>query len=77
MTNLIATIIVTFTTNWTTISTTYPTCTNIGCLVFHQPVQHQVGSVSSNIVAVIEWKGTQIQATLESSVSERISRDTF
>lgn len=77
MTNLLATIIVTFTTNWTTTATTHNTCTNIGCLVYHQPLHHQIGAVSSNIVAVIEWNGTQIRTTLESSITERISRDTY
>jgi hypothetical protein len=67
MTNLIATIIVSISTNWTTVSTTYPAqCDVPGCLVLHLPTENQVAIVSSNTVAIIDWKGVKVKAVLES-----------
>lgn len=67
MTNLLATILVTITTNWVTVSTTYPApCGMEGCLVYHPITDNQVGTVMSNTVAVIEWRGRKVETVLES-----------
>jgi len=67
MTNLLATILITITTNWTTVSTTYPApCGMTGCCAYHMVTVNQVGTVTSNTLAVTEWKGRKVETVLES-----------
>lgn len=73
MTNLIASILFTITTNWTTIETTIP---NISAgngatyAVMVYPRLTQMGRVYSNVVASVEWGGKTNQFTLESKEIE-------
>jgi hypothetical protein len=70
LTNFIATILFTITTNWITVSTTYPNTSaepnGFTYLVFQPPIDNQIGIVKSNIIVIIEWKGQKIETTLES-----------
>lgn len=78
MTNLLATLLVTITTNWVTVSTTYPApCGMVGCCVYHAVTDNQVGTVMSNTVAVIEWKGRKVETVLESVEVGREERKTW
>lgn len=80
MTNLLATIVFTLTTNWTTTSIERPVENNPQGFVY--PVMrydtlHQTGTVMSNIVARIEWKGQTKEVLLESiKIGEPIYRTT-
>lgn len=75
MTNIIATIIISISTNWTTISTTYPApCDMPGCLVLHPPTENQVGVVMSNTVARFELRGREVELILEAVEIGRTSR---
>lgn len=78
MTNLLATILVTITTNWTTVSTTYPApCGVQGCTLYHMATDNQDGSVRSNTIAIVEWKGRKIEALLESVEIRREQRQRY
>ena len=73
MTNLLAMILVSITTNWTVstnwvkVGTTYPVpCGKAGYCVYHALTDNQVGTVMSKTVAVIEWKGRKVEVALES-----------
>lgn len=75
MTNIIATVIISITTNWTTVSTTYPApCDIPGCLVLHLPIKNQVGIISSNTVARFEICGRDVEQVLGSAEVGRITR---
>ena len=72
MTNLIATIIITISTNWTTIAETRPTIPNGADLWTYgnvSVVEHQAGIVSSNVVAVVEWAVPETRATIKRRVT--------
>jgi len=85
MTNLLATILVSITTNWVTVSTnwvkvgtTYPVpCGKAGYCVYHALTDNQVGTVMSKTVAVIEWKGRKVETVLESVEIAREARKTW
>jgi hypothetical protein len=66
MTNLIASVLVTLTTNWATVSTTTPVCDRPGCAVLHYSMENQVGEVSSNTVVKFSWQGTEHEVVVES-----------
>ena len=74
MTNIIATVLVTITTNWTTVSTTFPAPCDPGCLVLHLPTENQVGIISSNTVARFEICGREVEQVLGSAEVWRITR---
>jgi hypothetical protein len=76
MTNLLATIFFTITTNWTTVSTTYPSHAGLPAnhLVYLAPQAAQVGRVFSNTYAKIEWRGGTVDALLESVEIGRTNR---
>lgn len=75
MTNIIATVIISITTNWTTVSTTYPApCDIPGCLVLHLPTENQVGVVTSNTVARFKLCGREVEQILEAVEIGRTSR---
>jgi hypothetical protein len=81
MTNLLATIIVTSTTNWTTTSYTTPATQpgNTMHAVYRPTMANQTGTVYSNLVARVEWNGKQVEAVLESTPvrTEERSVDAF
>lgn len=76
MTNLIATITVILTTNWTTVSTTTPTpCPMIGCCVDHGgPVLNQQGDVLQQKLATFVFEGQTNSAVVHSFVLTNLSR---
>lgn len=78
MTNLLATIVFTLTTNWTTTSVERPVYNDPpGAMlaVVRVSTLHQCGQVMSNTVARIEWKGKTADTVLESvAVGEPIHR---
>lgn len=77
ITNMIAVLLVSFTTNWTTVSTTYPAAQQ-GEFVYtvYQPViDHQVGTVYSNTTMTVEYKGAKVTAVLESVPVSHVNRD--
>lgn len=76
MTNLLATIFFTITTNWTTVSTTYPSGEGLPPkhLVYLAPQAAQVGRVMSNTYAKIEWSGGTVDALMESVEIGRTNR---
>ncbi len=65
MTNIVATLVFVTVTNWVTVSKTIPVCDKVGCLVIHYTTLHQVGTVTTNLVARVEWKGKTSDAVLE------------
>lgn len=67
MTNLIASVIVTLSTNWVTVSKTSPVCGMVGCAVFHGSSVHQIGTRQTNTVARVQWKGEDREVILETS----------
>ena len=62
MTNLLAAIIVTVSTNWTTIGTFTPGKDGIGAWPTHDV---QEGRVTTNVIAIAEWKGQKVEFPLE------------
>ncbi len=60
MTNLTAAVIVTLSTNWTTIGTFRPSTG----LILEQDVQE--GRLSTNTIAIMEWRGQRKEVVLES-----------
>lgn len=82
LTNLLATVFFTITTNnWRTVATTIPT-TESGPSVFavyRGTMSHQVGEVRSNTVALVAWNGHTNEVVLESVFlrSEQRSIDLF
>lgn len=59
MTNVVAAIIVTLSTNWTGIGTFTP---NVG-----QPSRVEEGRIATNTIAIIEWKNRRSEIVLEST----------
>lgn len=73
MTNLLAVITFSLTTNWTTVSKTFPICDQsthgsggISCLVIHYPTENQTGIVVSNTVARFHFEGEAKEVILKS-----------
>lgn len=75
MTNLLATIFFTITTNWTTVSTTIPGDGQSRFTWGNAPTQHQVGTVSSNTIARIHFEGREIDVELKREEIGTVSRD--
>ena len=75
MTNLLAFVIFTVSTNWVTISTTYPKCNTPGCLVYHMPMLNMVGTIYSNKVFVVDWEGKKVETVVESKEIGTIKKD--
>lgn len=72
MTNLIASLVITLSTNWTTIGTFTPSCNQSGCLVDHQSEDVQSGSVETNYQAQVEFNGTTHRFLMEKRVGPLI-----
>ena len=72
ITNLVLAVFISISTNWTTMETTYQNCTNSGCLVYHVPLQKQIGIVSKD--TFVRWtNGTE--KVVESVPIETIHRE--
>jgi hypothetical protein len=74
-TNLLATIFITFTTNWTTVGSPQAGCSIYeGCTAKHEPVVNQIGSVMSNTMARIELDDGPVFVTLKTITIESLTR---
>jgi hypothetical protein len=73
-TNLLATIFITLTTNWTTLVIYHTSCLIYGCTDRHEPVANQIGSVTSNTIARIELDDGPVFVTLKTVKIESITR---
>lgn len=75
MTNLIASLVITLSTNWTTIGMFTPSCGQSGCLVIHQSEDVQRGDIETNYVAEVEFNCVKhrfvIEKKMGGSIGER------
>lgn len=74
MTNLVAIIGFTITTNWVTYSIERAVCPVVGCAALHLDTHHQRGTIESNKVATVTYKGKPFSVILESTEIGNISR---
>jgi hypothetical protein len=77
ITNMIAVLLVSFTTNWITVSTTTPVVQpgDTFNLVYRPATDHQVGTIYSNTIMTVDYKGTKVTAVLESVPVSHVERD--
>lgn len=63
-------------TNWVTISRTIPEVPpdKIQLLAHKISILNQIGTVSSNVVAEVEWNGSKKEITMETTVVDQLSR---
>lgn len=65
MTNIVASIVIGLSTNWSTVSKTVPVCNMVGCIVAHPTTLNQVGVVTTNKYAVFAYKDKKHKVLLE------------
>jgi hypothetical protein len=64
-------------TNWATVSHTEPVLSGkqLTDAVYYYGLYHQIGTIQSNVIAVIDWKGQSKTVVLESTNIGTIERD--
>lgn len=67
MTNIVAAVVFTVTTNWVTVSVTRPVPANPLLAIYQPEVENQIGARVTNTVALVVWKGKTNEVILEST----------
>lgn len=74
MTNLIGSISLAVVTNWVTVAVDHPQCHAKACREDHYDTHYQIGTIVTNTVLNMEWKGEPKQIVLESTAPVTTTR---